>query len=297
MRKVLQWIGIILGGLVGLIVLAALVLYVKGGQTLGQKFNAPAESFTIPTGADALARGQYLMETTTGCTGCHGENLGGTEFINDGMIGLLWTPNLTAGQGGVGATYSDADYERSIRHGVRPNGEALFIMPSQHFNHMSDEDLGAVLAYLKTFPPVDQTIPARRIAPIGQIMVGAGLFGELPAAQIDQAAPHAATMARDASPAYGAYLVELATCADCHGQKLDGQASGPPSDVPPANLTPAGDLGNWSEADFIQTLHTGVTPDGRTLSDEMPWQFFGKMEDQDLAAIYAYLKTLPPSGK
>jgi mono/diheme cytochrome c family protein len=298
MRNVLKWVGIILGGLVVLIVLAALVLYVRGGQTLGQKFNTPTESFAIPTSAEAVARGQYLMSSTTACAECHGANLGGVEFINDGMIGQLWTPNLTAGQGGVGASYTDADWERSIRHGVRPSGQALFIMPSHHFTHMSDEDLGAVLAYLKTFPPVDQAIPPRRIAPVGQIMAGAGMFGQLPAAQIDQTAPHVAAMARDTSAAYGAYLVELATCADCHGPKLDGQgAGGPGGGTPPANLTPAGDLANWTEADFRNAIHTGVTPDGRTLSPEMPWQFYGKMEDQDLAAIFAYLKSLPPSGQ
>lgn len=298
MRTALKWIGLGLGALVALLLVAAVILFVLGGQRLSAQFNAPNESFTVPTSEAALARGQYLLESTVGCTGCHGENLGGTEFINDGMIGLLWAPNLTAGQGGVGAVYTDADWERAVRHGVRPNGEPLLIMPSHQYSHMSDEDLGAVLAYLRTFAPVDQVALARSIAPVGRIMIGAGLMGELPAAQIDHAAAHAATLSPAVSPEYGNYLVALGTCVDCHGPKLDGVVGGgPPSEVPPANLTPAGDLANWTEADFIQAMRTGVTPEGQAISDEMPWRFFGNMEDGDLAAIFAYLKTLPPSGQ
>ena len=295
MRKVFKWIGIVLGVLVGVLVLAVAVVYTLGTRRLTVRGDLPGESFTTPTSAEARARGEYLMSSTTGCTGCHGENLGGTEFLNDPAIGLIWAPNLTAGQGGVGATYTDADWELAIRHGVRPNGEALVIMPSHQFNHMSDEDLGAVLAYLKTFAPVDQTVPARRVALMGRVLIGAGMFGDLPFEVIDHQAGHPATVTPAVSPEYGAYVVALGTCVDCHGPKLDGVVTGgPPSDSPPPNLTPAGDLANWTEADFIQTIRTGVTPEGHTLSPEMPWMFYGNMVDQDLAAIFAYLKSLPP---
>jgi mono/diheme cytochrome c family protein len=297
MRKVMKWIGIALGGLIGLIIVAALAVYVLGNQRLNASHPQASESFTIPTSPEALARGEYLLSGVTGCTGCHGENLGGTEFINEAPIGLLWAPNLTAGQGGVGATYTDADWERAVRHGVRPNGQVLLIMPSHQFNHMSDADLGAALAYVKTFAPVDQVVPARRIDPLGVILIGAGLFGDLPAEAVDHQAAHAATLEPAASAEYGEYLVALATCRDCHGPALDGVvAGGPPSAVPPPNITGAGALAGYSEADFIQTIRTGVTPTGRALSDEMPWQFYGNMQDQDLAAIFAYLKSLPASG-
>ncbi len=296
MRKVLKWVGIALGALVALAVVVAGVLYARGASTLAKGHALPGEGFSVPTSADALARGKYLVTSAVGCTGCHGPDLGGTEFINDPMLGLLWAPNLTTGQGGVGATYADADWERSIRHGVRPNGQWLVIMPANHFTKLSDEDLGAIVAYVKTLPPVDKAIPGRRIAPVGTIMIGAGMFGKLPAQQIDQTAPHAKTMAAAVSPEYGGYLVELATCRDCHGEKLDGVASGGgPSGHPEPNLTPAGDLAHWSDADFVKTLHTGVTPDGKQLSDEMPWKLFGNMRDEDLAAIFAYLKTVPAS--
>jgi cytochrome c553 len=114
---------------------------------------------------------------------------------------------------------------------------------------------------------------------------------------VDHDAGHAATITPGTTPEYGEYLVALASCRDCHGAKLDGVVGGgPPLPIPPPDLTPAGDLANWTEADFIQAMRTGVTPDGRPLSEEMPWQFYGNMEDPDLAAIFAYLKSLPPSG-
>ncbi len=272
MRKALKWVGIVVGGLIGLIVVAAVVVYALGARRLTASHPQPNESFTIPSDAESLARGEYLMAGVTGCTGCHGENLGGTEFINEAPIGLVWAPNLTAGQGGVGATYTDADWERAVRHGVRPNGQVLLIMPSHQFNYMSDADLGAVLAFAKTFPPVDQVAPARRIDPLGTILIGAGLFGDLPAEVVDHDAAHAATVTPGTTPEYGEYLVALASCRDCHGTKLDGVLSGgPPMPVPPPDLTPAGNLANWTEADFIQAIRTGVTPDGRALSEEMPW--------------------------
>jgi mono/diheme cytochrome c family protein len=296
MRTALKWIGIVVGGLLALIVIAAVVVYALGARRLTASHPQPSENFTIPTDAEVLARGEYLVGGVTGCIDCHGESLGGTEFINEAPIGLLWAANLTAGQGGVGGTYTDADWERAVRHGVRPNGEVLMIMPSHQFNQMSDADLGAVLAYVKTFPPVDQVVPERRIDPLGTMLIGAGLFGELPAEQVDHDAGHAATVEPAVSAEYGGYLTSLAACRDCHGPNLDGVvAAGPPLPVPPPNLTPSGDLGTWTEADFIQAIRTGVTPEGRTLSEEMPWPYYANMDDNDLGAIFAYLQSLSPS--
>src|SRR5687767_9638697 len=102
MRKALKWIGIVLGGLIGLIIVAGVIVYALGARRLGASYPQPNESFTIPTADDAaLARGEYLTGGVVGCTGCHGENLAGTEFINEPAMAVLWAPNLTAGEGGV----------------------------------------------------------------------------------------------------------------------------------------------------------------------------------------------------
>ena len=122
MKKVLKWIGIVLAGLVGLLVLASIVLYAMGSARLNKTYEVQLENIAIPTSESAIARGQHLVEALTFCQECHGDNLGGEVFIDEPMIGTVYTPNLTSGQGGVGATYTDGDYVRTIRHGVNPEG-------------------------------------------------------------------------------------------------------------------------------------------------------------------------------
>jgi mono/diheme cytochrome c family protein len=90
-------------------------------------------------------------------------------------------------------------------------------------------------------------------------------------------------------------VVTLAGCTDCHGPALDGVpggGGGPPADVPPPNLTLSGEVGQWTQEQFVNTIRTGITPSGRQLSDEMPWKVYGGMVDEDLQAVYAYLHTL-----
>jgi mono/diheme cytochrome c family protein len=159
---------------------------------------------------------------------------------------------------------------------------------------MSDEDLGAVLAYIKSLPPVDNELPARSLHPLLYILGTLGMLGDLPVEVIDHEASHPASVAPSTGAAYGEYLTHLATCYDCHGPTLDGtNVGGPPSDVPPPNITGSGEVGGWTREQFLTAMHTGVTPSGRTLSDAMPWKLFGQMPDDDLTAIYNYLQSLP----
>ena len=291
MRKILKWIGIIFGVLVGLIIIVVAVATVVGYQKLsnGAAYSV-TETFTVPTSAEALARGKYLVNSTAGCFGCHGDGLSGTVFFDGLPFGSLAAPNLTSGKGGIGGVMTDADWNRAIRHGIGHDGRALLIMPSEHFNHLSDADLGAIVAYVKSLPAVDNVLPARSLAIPAAALVGAGLF-PLGAADIDHGAAHPAVTAGETSD-YGAYIVELATCRDCHGPNLtggDGATGGP---VGP-NLSPTGEVGAWTKDQFITTIRTGVNPAGHKLSDDMPWSVFKNMNDQDLGALYTYLHSLP----
>ena len=126
-------------------------------------------------------------------------------------------------------------------------------------------------------------------------MAGAGMVGTPPVDAIDQTAAHPATVVHGVNPEYGKYVVTLAGCTDCHGPALDGVASGgggPPAAVPPPNLTLSGEVGQWTQEQFVNTIRTGVTPSGRQLSTDMPWKVYGGMVDEDLQAVYAYLHTL-----
>jgi mono/diheme cytochrome c family protein len=291
LKKVLKWIGIILGSLLGLLVVAFVVLYFVGGAKVNKKYEVPVETISIPSDADSLQRGEHLA-TIYICTRCHTEKLSGElSFDVPGMVSIP-TPNLTAGAGGVGGSNTDEDWVRAIRHGVGHDGRALFIMPSNTFHYLSAEDLGALIAYLKSLPPVDNELPARRIEPLGRLMMAVGMFPPLAVDRIDHTSPPPAAPEPGETVAYGEYLSH--TCAECHGANLNGAPFGPPGqEVPTPNLTPGGEMASWSEEVFFKTMRTGVTPSGRQLNGEMPWMYFGQMSDAELRAVWLYLQSLP----
>lgn len=296
MGKILKWILRVLGALVGLIVLAVLAVFIISGSRVNKTYLVDVSAVEIPTDDAAIERGEYLVKHVAVCAACHEENLGGGEFVNDPSFIVLYTANLTDGEGGVGATYTDEDWVRTLRHGVQPDGTSVIFMPSQNYRVLSDEDLGAILAYVKSQPPVDSDYPDPAPGPLGRLF----LLMEpalLPASLIDQNAAPPAAPEQGVTPEYGAYLVSLGTCRDCHGPELNGAPPLEPGGVPGANLTQAGEIADWSEDDFIQTLRTGITPDGTPLTGDMAEtiDYYGGQTDDDLAAIYAYLSTLPPA--
>ncbi len=297
MKKVLKWVGIVFGVLVGLVIVAGIVIYAMGSAKVTQVYDIPKEAITAPTDADSLVRGKGLVEISA-CTGCHGENLAGQVFIENATLAVLSSSNLTSGQGGIGGVYADADWERAIRHGLRPDGTGLIIMQSQHFNHYSDEDLWDLIAYLKSVPPVDNNLPPRTLGPLGRILLALGAF-PVAADLIDHHATHPASAPAGASVERGQYLVEIAVCEDCHGKGLIGRSLDQEQNGSPAgpNLTPSGELIGWSEADFVAAMRNGVKPSGTKLDPErMPWDKLGpNLSEADLHALWLYLQSLPPA--
>ena len=293
MKRVLKWVGIVVGGLIGLIVVAVVALYAIGSARVGKEYAIPEESVAVPTDAASVERGKHLAESALGCTGCHGENLaGGTPFADDGAFGRVFAANLTPGQGGVGGRYSPADFERAIRHGVSAEGRALVIMPSEAYTNLSDTDLAAVIAYLGTLPPVDTNHPATSLGPVARILNAIGGF-PFPVQLIDHARPHPVSPPAEVTAEYGGYLASGAGGNSCHGADLAG-AQPPDPEAPFApNLTSGGKLGGWSESDFIATLRTGKTPEGDQLSDAMPWKDYAAMTDDELKAVWQYLQSVP----
>jgi mono/diheme cytochrome c family protein len=210
------------------------------------------------------------------------------------MIGTIDAPNLTAGQGGVQATFSDDDLVRAIRHGVDPEGHALIVMPSAAFNYLSAEDLGSIIAYLKTLPPVDHVVPEPSFTTIAHVMLGAGVFGKgiFPANVIDHSNPFPAMPEIGANAAYGEYFTRL--CRECHGPDLTGGPSTQPGAPPAPNLTTTGELAGWSETDFLRAIKTGVKPSGQMINTEfMPVEAFSRLPQDELKGIYMYLHSIP----
>lgn len=292
MKKFLKWFGIVLAGLFVLLVIAVVVLIGITSSRLNRTYRLSADPIVIPVDQASIDRGKYLVESVSACTGCHGQDLAGTFFFDDPAIGQIYSANLTPGQGGVGAEYTDADWVHAIRHGVRPGGKPLLIMPSQNFYYYSDEDLGAIIAYLKTVPAVDKESPEPSLTLMARVLFALGAFGKMPAEIIDHTATHPVAPAPGITAAYGEYLLTNSTCRDCHGQQLNGGIAGPGEPYAP-NLTPGGRLAQWDEAGFVTALKTGMTPDGKRLAEAMPWEYYSGMADDDLKAIWQYLHSLP----
>ncbi|HEX6269325.1 MAG TPA: c-type cytochrome [Anaerolineales bacterium] len=299
MRRVVKWFGIVLGGLVGLTALAAAVLYADGSARLNKTYNIQVQAVTIPTDEAAIARGQHLAEGITLCTSCHGENLGGQVLEDAPMIFTLAASNLTAGLGGVGTVYSDADYVRAIRHGINQEGRGLIIMHSDIYHNLSKEDLGAIIAFVKSMPPVDNEDAKTRVAPLGRIFVALDMFDMetmplIPAEVIDHDASFVQGPAQGPTAEYGEYLMAISLCAMCHGSDLGGAPPVEPGMPPGPNISILAAPGGWSQKQFATAVRTGVTP-SRTLNPEfMPWDKFVNMTDEELAALWFYLQSLPP---
>jgi mono/diheme cytochrome c family protein len=227
------------------------------------------------------------------CIECHGSDGGGGPFITDAATAVLNAPNLTRGPGGIGTLYSDVDYDRAIRRGIRPDGTRLIIMPSWAYAALSDSDAASIVAYVRTLAPVDRANPRVRLGPVGRVLLLTHKM-RMDAGRIaDEGAPPSPPPPM-MMVEYGKYLARIGGCMSCHGTHLSGgHLEGPPEVPPASNLTPTG-IASWSSADFMITLTKGRDPSGHDLNPFMPWRTIRNMTDLELEAIYDYLKTVPP---
>jgi mono/diheme cytochrome c family protein len=282
MKRILKWSGIIVGGLVGLLLIAVVALSVIGVSRLNRTRDVQVEAIAVPDDEDALARGEHLVNVA--CKSCHGADLSGQPMIDEGPIGTIYAANIS----GLAQTHTDADLVRAIRHGVDTDGRRLMIMPSESFVHFSAEDLGAVVAYLKTVPRAGEEHPVPRLGPLGRVLMGAGMFGDIfPAEIVDHDAPFPEMPDVGANVSYGQYVSRF--CSSCHGANLEGGQPPDPESPPAPSLLAAG---QWTEEEFLATMHSGVTPTGHQLDPAfMPWKSFGKFEDEELHGLWLYLQS------
>jgi len=257
-------------------------------------------------GDDALVkRGEYLVNGPAACSNCHAtraadfsvvpgrEFAGGFHIVDPAFD--VYTANITPDKAtGIG-DWTDAQIIKAIREGVDPEGNIIFPpMPVPTYNNMSDDDVKAIVAYLRTLPPVENKLPE-------------------PHWNIPQAAmpPAKGAPAPDPSDkvAYGGYLVNaVAHCFECHTpmgpqgpdfSKLGGGGMtielAPGLTAVTANITPDPEtgIGKWSDAEITAAITKGVRPDGGHLSPPMPSPWFGNMTKDDVSAIVAYLRTIP----
>lgn len=272
----------------------ASAVWVRGGRMIRRPYDVPPHApLAIPTDSASLARGRHIAHAIATCTLCHGDDLGGAVYADEGAFGFVAGPNLTSGRGGIAPQMRDEDWVRAIRYGIRRDGRSLLIMPSEVYVHLGDTDLAALIAYLKQLPPVHRELEPTSFGWLGRMLTGAGRLNLLVASKTEPLLS-VPTVEPGVTKEYGRYLVETAGCAGCHGYGLSGGRVAGPPDLPPAsNLTPGSPFSQWTEAQFFTAMRAGTRPDGTTMDEFMPWRQLGRMTDDELRAIWLYVQSVP----
>lgn len=313
----------ILAGIVVVLLVVVAGVYVWAGwatnRRLATTFQAHTVDFPIPFPLDpaevtslgltpeaasqlalqrAVERGKHLVTARYPCTACHGQNFGGGTMVDAFPIGTLLGPNLTSGTGGVTAQLTPTQWDHIVRHGILHDGKAA-VMPSEDFLEMSDQELSDIVAYIKSVPPVNNTVPKPAFGPLGKFLVATGELQ--PAAELIQHdKPHKVTPpVASASAEFGKHLA--GTCVGCHRPDYTGGLipGGDPSWPPARNLTPSPDgLQGWTYAQFTAAVREGKRPDGTALRAPMTevLPFLRQATDTELQALWAFLQSLPPAA-
>jgi cytochrome c553 len=291
-RMALRSLGILA---VVLLLTGAGVVYSRSGAAIHRRYAITRPSLPMATDSAAGTRGRHLVEDVLACKECHGADHGGSLLIDAGIFMRLSAPNLTRGTGGIGARLGPEDWAQAIRHGVGHDGRPLAVMPSRAYQHLSDADLAAVIAYLQRLPAVDFAPPTRRFGPIARLFLARGSLPLFSAEVIDHAAGRPASSPRPgATVEYGRYLADVAGCTDCHGPGLSGGpvAVAPPGAPPASNITRAG-IGGWTEEDFARALREGRGAGGRRLNELMPYRSL-RLSDEEIRALWLFVRAMPP---
>ncbi|MDH5674745.1 MAG: cytochrome c [Myxococcales bacterium] len=246
----------------------------------------------------AIARGKHLVEARYACIECHGKNFGGGVMVDDPAMGKLMGPNITGGKGGKTRNYKPADWDRIVRHGVKPDGTPA-VMPSEDFRYMTDQELSDIVTYIRTVPAVDNEVGGVAFGPVGTILVATG---ELPLSADTLAKHHHEEHVKfppkaEASEAFGKHLA--AVCVGCHRENFEGGpiAIGPPDWPPAKNITMHEEgLDGWTFEQFEALMLTGVRPDGGKVLAPMNLMmpYANATTAVERRAMWEYLKALPP---
>lgn len=292
-NAILKWVGVILAGLLTLVFGLVLVVAILGTFKLNQNFNAshPVANITVERTPEQLARGEKLVTTCAGCHGTQGDfPLTGTDFTQGGPpFGTLWSANLTPG--GDIANWSDGEIVRAIREGVHKSGRSLMIMPSSIYRHFSDDDMKAIVAFLRSQPAAGSPNPPANVNVIGAILTQLLPIAQSVQPPLTQPVPMPAI---GVTPEYGQYMMTVAACSDCHGTDFGGGTEAPAGLGPPVGPTIRDISKRYSQEQFINLFRTGVRSDGLPLSEMMPWKDYKAFDDDDFKAMYLHLSSLPP---
>jgi mono/diheme cytochrome c family protein len=296
MKRWIQWTAgsaLLLGVIVA--ATAATGLYLAE-QRRNRYIDIKPRPVAYTTDAQTIERGRYLY-TSRGCTDCHGAQGTGREFVNDGKGTRIVGPNITSA--GVVGRYQPEDWNSVIRHGVKPNGRPVMVMPSEDYNRFTNDDLNALVSYVRQLPPQQGTQEAVVDLPRpAWVLYGLGVIPDA-AARIDHQLAPSRPVPAGVTLANGQYVANM--CIGCHGATLEGGKipGGPPdwpaaADIRPGSQHADSAMARYpSAASFVSMLRTGKRPDG-TAIQVMPFESLGQLSDTDAQALYLYLNA--PAG-
>lgn len=308
-KRILKFLAWTLATLASLLLLLVVVVLIRSNRT----FDAPYPEIHASRDPQVIARGESIVYGPGHCVNCHTSDVEGPSVRNGATpllaggnlfalpLGKIYTPNLTPDrQTGIGR-YTDAQLARVLRYSVMPDGRAT--LPFMNFHELSDEDLTAVISFLRSQKPVRRDVPEHEINLIGKAVLAFLIKPIGPkTTPLQQTPPEAPTVER------GEYVANsVAGCAECHTKRnpIDGSYAGAPfaggmvfevdkeTIIVSPNLTPSkhGRITSWSEEQFVGRFGAGVG----IPHTHMPWRQFQRMSETDVRAIYRYLRTLPPS--
>ncbi|MHA4807008.1 c-type cytochrome [Flavitalea flava] len=314
MKKIAKIIGAVL--VVLILVLSGLLIYVK--TALPNVGAAPV--IKIEYSPERIDRGKYLANHVAVCMDCHSTRdwsrfagpltegslgKGGERFDQSvGFPGVYYSKNITPA--GI-SRYTDGELVRLITTGVTKEGRAMFpVMPYQHYGQMDPEDINSIIAYIRNLAPIQNQVP-ESVSDFPMSFI----INTIPAKANPQKRP-AVSEQLD----YGKYMVNASACIECHSQVDKGKViqelafgGGREFKMPDgsivrsSNLTPdiSSGIGNWTEAAFLarfqiyaDSAYKPQPVEPGAFNTVMPWNMYGKMTNEDLAAIYRYLKSLKP---
>lgn len=285
-----RWIKWSAGGalLLGVVVVATAAsgLYLAE-QKRNRYIDIKPRPVAYTTDAQTIERGRYLY-ASRGCTDCHGAQGTGREFVNDGKGTRIVGPNITPA--GVVARYQPEDWNSTIRHGVKPNGRPVMVMPSEDYNRFTNDDLNALVSYVRQFKPQEGAQAVVELPRPAWVLYGLGAIPDA-AARIDHQLAPSRPVPAGVTMANGQYVANM--CIGCHGADLSGGKipGGPPDWPAAADIRPgAGSaMARYpNAASFVAMLRTGKRPDGTPIQ-VMPFESLGQLSDVDAQALYLYL--------
>jgi mono/diheme cytochrome c family protein len=293
-KRILKWGGLTLG-----VVILCGGVYVGGvvwayESSLDHEYDVALPDIAPSTDAEVIARGEHLASSLGGCAlaDCHGADLGGGREIPAGPIGTFVAPNITSG--GRGGTYSDGQLARLILHGIKRDGRTVRMMPAHETAWLPDEDVRALVSFVRSVPAVRRRSKTMEIGLLGKILDRHDMIEIDIARRIDHTN-------RDSGPApaataeYGRYIGRM--CIGCHGENLSGGPipGAPPDMAVPMNITPhESGLADMTFEEFIREMETRERANGATLDPMMPTEAIANMNDTEQRALWAYLQSVPP---